>query len=267
MVYLGRPFTCARRLAIAPMATAKHRTARLNRARFALGVRADGVALCMRSDAITAPRARLWSRRRPSYAERMLPQVPQRRGAGGEFGIPYTGLGSNHPMKFRQLALCAAAMTLCVSGIRAADQPSGPAGHWEGAIQGVKTPQGPQDVPLTLDLARAADGNWTGSVDVGERVKGLQLTDITVNGPSVHMAVKDAPGGASFDGKLSPDGKTMSGDASQGPNSNTFKLTRTGEAHVAEAPRSSVISAQLEGQWKGQLEGPGQTLHLLLDIK
>jgi len=170
-------------------------------------------------------------------------------------------------MKFRQLALCAAAMTLCVSGIRAADQPSGPAGHWEGAIQGVKTPQGPQDVPLTLDLARAADGNWTGSVDVGERVKGLQLTDITVNGPSVHMAVKDAPGGASFDGKLSPDGKTMSGDASQGPNSNTFKLTRTGEAHVAEAPRSSVISAQLEGQWKGQLEGPGQTLHLLLDIK
>jgi hypothetical protein len=119
---------------------------------------------------------------------------------------------------------------------------------------------------MSVDLARGTGGAWTGSVDLGPMAKGLPLSDIASTGNSVHFAVKNVPGAPSFDGKLAADGASMAGQASFGGQTTTFKVTRKGEAKVAEPPKSTPVSKELVGKWHGALEAGGTTLHLILNI-
>jgi len=170
-------------------------------------------------------------------------------------------------MSTRALALCAAMAGMYALAVNAADQPIGAAGHWEGTIH-VAPPNGPaQDVPLVVDLDRTASGGWKGSIDLGPRVKGLELGDITVSGAAVHFAIRNMPGNPTFDAKLSPDGKTLSGDATQAGQTTTFTLNRAGLAKVAAPPKSTVISKELLGKWQGVLQPPGgQQFHLIVEL-
>ena len=165
-------------------------------------------------------------------------------------------------MIIRVLALCAA----LAAAAPAADQSAGAAAHWDGTIHVTPPGQPAQDAPLVVDLDHNASGGWKGSVDVGPRIKGLPLGNITVNGLTVHFTIQNMPGNPSFDGTLSPDGKTLSGQATQAGQSTTFTLSRAGAPKVVEAPKSTVISGQLEGKWQGVLQPPGQTFNLVLDL-
>lgn len=169
-------------------------------------------------------------------------------------------------MTIRVLALCAAMAGFGATRVSAADQPVGAAGHWDGTI--VVTPPGAatQNVPMAVDLDHNAAGGWKGSIDIGPRIKGLELTDIQVNGPSVHFVMRNMPGNPTFDGSLSPDGKIISGNAIQAGEKTTFTLTRNGPPKVAEPLKSTTISKDLQGKWQGALHPDGQTLNLVLEL-
>ena len=112
-----------------------------------------------------------------------------------------------------------------------------PSGHWDGTIHAPNL-----DVVIGIDLATNANGQFTGTfAQPAEGVKGLPLSEIAVKGPSIRLLLKPGgSGGGTFNGTISADGKTISGDfiMADGGYAVPFSLTRTGEANIAPAPKS-----------------------------
>jgi hypothetical protein len=133
-------------------------------------------------------------------------------------------------------------------------------GHWSGSID---APQGSLGVEVDLDNTA---GGWVGSISIPmQGTSGLPLDRITFSGGKCSFHIKGGPADPTFSGTLSADGKTMSGDFSQGGGSMSFKLSRTGEAKVETIKASPSVSAAFVGSWEGTLE-VGQSLRLVLKI-
>ena len=127
-----------------------------------------------------------------------------------------------------------------------------PSGHWEGTIT---MPMG--ELRFEIDLARDGSGELSGTIGVPEqKVKGLPLTSVAIDGSAVTFAIRGGQGGT-FRAKLSTDGRSMSGTASSQEGEAAFGLTRTGEAHIAAAPKNAPIGTELEGTWHGTLDVRG----------
>jgi hypothetical protein len=77
--------------------------------------------------------------------------------------------------------------------------------------------------------------------------------------------MKGVPGDPQLKGTVK-DGKTMAGDFTQGGQAIPFSLTRTGDAKITPVPKSTKITADLQGSWEGSLEAQGKTLRLLLKL-
>lgn len=135
----------------------------------------------------------------------------------------------------------------------------GPRGHWSGAIE---IPD--HQMPIEVDLDQSANA-WIGSMSVPEQnVSGVPLENIAFTNGKWTFRMKGSPGTPTFVGTLSPDGKTMSGDFTQGPNTIPFKLLRSGDAKV-EVPKSSpAVADSFLGTWEGTLNAGGRELHLVL---
>jgi hypothetical protein len=69
-----------------------------------------------------------------------------------------------------------------------------------------------------------------------------------------------------FSGTLSADGKTLAGDFTQGGGTLKFKLNRTGEAKIEEAPKSPPVAKEFVGTWEGTLDTGTQQLRLVFRI-
>ena len=95
-------------------------------------------------------------------------------------------------------------------------------------------------------------------------MKGLPLSTVAVESRSVRVVVKGGPEAATFEGTLSADGRSISGDAAQGGYSVPFTLTRTGDARIAPAPRNAPIGKELEGIWNGALDLGGTQMRLVV---
>lgn len=155
----------------------------------------------------------------------------------------------------RNLTALGAALTL--SAAAAAQAAPRSAGHWEGKIH-----MGANEVPMTVDLAQDASGAWIGSFTVpGSTQVDVPLTGITATDSSVHF-VLSFPDNPSFDGKLSADGTSISGTASNSQGSVGFDLARTGDAHVNVAPPSSVLPVEFVGRWEGAVSAEGKQLRV-----
>ncbi len=126
-----------------------------------------------------------------------------------------------------------------------------PSGHWEGAIS-----VGPQQVGLSLDLAKNAKAEWEASMGApAEDKTGVVVQRITVNGARVSFVVPDMM--SKVDLTLTAGG-TMKGTITteQGlPIS--VELKRTGEAKVELKPAGPAVSKDLEGGWESTQRGPG----------
>ena len=135
------------------------------------------------------------------------------------------------------------------------------AGHWEGAIQ---VPG--QELQVWVDLK--GDGSkWEGTIGIpAQSLKGFPLSDISVQGDVVSFVMKNVPGEPAFKGTLSKDGKTISGDFSQGAGSAPFSLTRTGDAKSEVLPKSTPIDDSLVGTWEGPLDIQGKVLRLAFKL-
>jgi hypothetical protein len=159
------------------------------------------------------------------------------------------------------LAATGRLVALIVSSSVTFGQPAtGPAGHWEGAIQ---IPG--QELKIEIDLAGAGD-KWDGTITIpAQNLKGFPLSAITVRGDTVSFAIKGVPGGPQFTGVVK-DAKTLSGEFSQGGGTVPFALTRTGDAKIEPLPKSTPITKDVEGSWAGALDVDGKILRLALKL-
>jgi hypothetical protein len=138
------------------------------------------------------------------------------------------------------------------------------AGRWEGIAQ---IPG--NDLKLVVDLSDEGGKGWTGSIIVpGFGVKGAELADLHVRGGDLTFAIKGGLGNAragraELKAHLTPDGH-LAGDFTQGGNSAPFVLEKTGPAQVELPPRSTAVSKEVEGEWKGDYEMMGYARHATL---
>jgi len=102
-----------------------------------------------------------------------------------------------------------------VAQIQAQAVPANPAqgiaDTWQGTLHAGS------DLRIVLKISKAADGGYTAinySIDQGGAP--IPVSKITLDGTTVKMLIPAV--GGTYEGKLSPDGKTISGNWSQGPN-------------------------------------------------
>ena len=136
-----------------------------------------------------------------------------------------------------------------------------PAGLWEGTV---KTPNGDLGFLFNLHL----DGDrWNAEIDVpAEGVSGLPLDKVKVDGSAISFSIS-APGDPQYAGKLSDDGKTISGNFSQGGSALPLDLKWKSEPRaVSKTPVNSGEVQVLEGVWEGAMDINGTPLHLRLNF-
>ena len=155
----------------------------------------------------------------------------------------------NHLRRMSQLAV----LLLSVVGSLQAQTATDPSGHWEGAIQAPG-----KDVKIEIDLAKK-DGKLAGTFGNPEQHEsGFPLSDVSAQGASISFTLKATNGGGKFQGALSEDGKSMSGDFITAHGMSIgFSLTRTGEAKIEALLPSPSVAKELEGNWTGTLEAAG----------
>jgi len=163
-------------------------------------------------------------------------------------------------MKQSILRLAAAALLLASVTVCRADESA--SGRWEGSVQ---IPD--RELTLIVDLAQTGNGAWTGSVIIpGLDIKGALLTEIAVQDSSASFAIKTARGlQATFKGNLNAD-ETLAGNFMEGGNTAPFVLKKTGPPQVEVLPRSTPISKEFEGEWKGEYELYGYPRHVTLRL-
>jgi hypothetical protein len=134
---------------------------------------------------------------------------------------------------------------------------SNPAGSWEGTIQ---TPNG--DLGVVFNLHRDGD-KWVGEMDIpAQHISEMPLNEVKVDGANVAFTLP-GPGDPHFDGKLSEDGKTLSGNFAQSGGSFPLELKWKSEPKaVVRAPANSGEVQILEGTWEGTLDANGTQLRL-----
>jgi hypothetical protein len=134
-------------------------------------------------------------------------------------------------------------------------------GRWEGAAQ---IPG--HELKLIVDLSDEGGKGWVGSIIVpGFGIKGAPLVDLHVRGGDLAFAIKGALGNeragrAELKAHLTADGK-LAGDFSQGGNRAPFVLEKSGPPQVDLPPRTTAVSKEVEGEWKGDYEMMGYTRH------
>jgi hypothetical protein len=153
------------------------------------------------------------------------------------------------------LALLAGLFLLAPAAVLGA---TSPAGLWEGTI---KTPNG--DLGVMFNLHRDGE-KWAGEMDVPiQGVSGLPLSNVKVDGAAIGFQM---PGGGNpqYEGKLSEDGKSISGNLNAGGQSLPLDLKWKSEPKAVEKtpPVNSGNVQVLEGVWEGVLEAHGQQLHV-----
>ncbi len=158
-------------------------------------------------------------------------------------------------------ALVSLAFLAFGSAAVAGQSPAGAGGHWVGTIQ---TP-GPE---LAVEVDLVAKGtDYNGAISIpAQNAKGIPLNAISVKGAAVGFSIRGVPGEPRFTGTLSSDGKTITGDFTQGGVTMPFTLAWKGEGKLEAPARNAAITKDLEGSWEGALEVQGKVLRLALTL-
>jgi hypothetical protein len=137
------------------------------------------------------------------------------------------------------------------------------AGHWEGAIDAPLA-----DVAVAIDLAPGEGGKLGGTFSSpSQRLNGFPLWSASSDGAVVKLELKTSePGVRTFDGRLSVDGQTITGQFLIDVYAVPFTLKRNGDPRIAPPPKSAPIDAKLAGAWRGSLDVAGQSLPFTLTL-
>lgn len=124
----------------------------------------------------------------------------------------------------RHLLWLAAIVALAGAPASAALAENDPTGGWEGVV--VFKPA-EVEVDVFVELGKAADGNWVGTLDVPvQQLKYYVLHDVSVAGPDVAFKYIDKIDTSIFRGRLSADGKSIDGEVLEQGDRHPFHLTR-----------------------------------------
>jgi fermentation-respiration switch protein FrsA (DUF1100 family) len=171
------------------------------------------------------------------------------------------------------LALAAAFFTLAASSTAAAQAP---------AVRKPQSPMPPQQRPSTLEgrwtasleageailhlvlhISKSADGSLKATIDsLDQGVYGIEVTSFTQKDSTLQFNVSSV--GASFEGRIAANRRSIEGDWMQGSASLPLIFHRQPAGAGAKNPSGSVASA--EGVWQGALEGNGMRLRLQLHV-
>jgi len=153
-----------------------------------------------------------------------------------------------------------AAGALLIAGAVSMSAQDGPRGHWRGSVE---IPGQPLAMEVDLDQVT---NNWIGSISIpAQNASGIPLDAISFTNGKCTFRMKGAPGDPTFVGTISPDGKTMAGNFTQGPGTFPFKFSRAGDPKVEVAKSSPALPQEFLGNWEGTLEA-GQALRLVLKV-
>ena len=135
-------------------------------------------------------------------------------------------------------------------------------GRWEGAVQ---IPG--RELQVVVDLAKTGSDPWQGSITIPKlNIQGAQLIDIAVQDSGASFGIKTNRGlEASFKGHFDAQG-TFSGDFIQAGNQAAFILKKIGAPQVEAPLRSTVVTREIEGEWKGEYQIFGTPRHLTLKL-
>ncbi len=132
-------------------------------------------------------------------------------------------------------------------------------GHWVGTVN-----MPAMQIDVEVDFMRLPSGLFSGTLsDPAQKVFGLPLSKVDVNGTSVAFAARTDQG---FAGSLSADGSTMSGAYSIEDYLFAFTLTRMGAAKIFPVATSAPITKDLEGTWNGTLTVNGIRMRIALTL-
>lgn len=163
-------------------------------------------------------------------------------------------------MHFR--AALVATLLICLATISQAQTAPEASGHWEGNLH---SPIG--EVGIEIDLKKAADGIWVGTFSrPAQNLRGMPLSNITVKGNSVAFELKATQGGGPFDGILSADGSTMTGQFATFGTAITFDLKKMGEARIEPPAKSAKVAKEFEGIWKASMNAGPTPINLTLTM-
>lgn len=133
-------------------------------------------------------------------------------------------------------------------------------GHWEGAIE-----TGSHALKITLDFEQDKNG-WTGKIGIpAQGLKGFSLGKVQIAEEEIFFEMPGVQGYPSFKGRLSEDGRVMTGDFAQGVVMLKFSVKRMSEAELAEA-RKKLAQRRIESTWEGTLATGSVPLLLVLTV-
>jgi len=133
-----------------------------------------------------------------------------------------------------------------------------PEGRWSGSLQA-----GEAVLHLVLHISKADDGSLKATIDsLDQGVYGIEATSLEQKDATLRFNVSSV--GASYEGKFSPERRSIQGEWTQGNVSLPLVFHR--QAAGAAAMKSSDDIASAEGVWQGALEGNGMRLRLQLHV-
>jgi hypothetical protein len=132
---------------------------------------------------------------------------------------------------------------------------TGPAGHWDGALQ---LPD--REVPIALDLSKDDKGAWSGTFTQVAQNMTLPLADIKVDDKSAKFRV--AAGASALETSNS-----MRCTVAAGGGSLTAPMKRTGEAKVELPKPNPAVAPEFEGNWEGAVDSPNGPLRIVVHLK
>jgi fermentation-respiration switch protein FrsA (DUF1100 family) len=131
-------------------------------------------------------------------------------------------------------------------------------GRWSGSLQA-----GEAVLHLVLHVSKAEDGSLKATIDsLDQGVYGIEVTSLTRKNSTIRFDVASV--GASYEGKLAADHRSIEGDWSQGSVSLPLIFHRQAAGAGAKNPSDAIASA--EGVWQGAMEGNGMRLRFQLHV-
>jgi hypothetical protein len=131
-------------------------------------------------------------------------------------------------------------------------------GHWTGSL-----PAGEAVLHLVLHVSKTPDGSFKATIDsLDQGVYGIEVTSLTQKDSTLHFNVSSV--GASYEGRIAADHRSIEGDWTQGSASLPVVFHRQAASAGAKKPSDAIASA--EGVWQGALEGNGMRLRLQLHV-
>lgn len=126
----------------------------------------------------------------------------------------------------KKFLLYIAVSVLCTTGLQAQDL----TGKWQGTLRA-----GTTNLRYVFDIYKGDNGGWSAKFySIDQPGAGINVTSVTRQGPNVKIVIGLLS--ATFQGKLSADGNSISGNWTQGPSPIPFDVVRTTPETAWEIP-------------------------------